>query len=103
MTDPTPNRRQTLIQGHIDVQGHVYLLNAEPDPSGTGWIARVGEYEATSAADPALRQIRNEQNQLASLEVASQSFTAHAPTEDAAIAALEQEIRTAVTEATRPS
>ena len=92
---------ELLIQGHIDVLGHVYLLRAEPDPSGGRWIARVDRYSAEAGAAPVLRHVRGEENQLGTLADISGSLTADGPTEDAAIEALEHEIRAAVTEATR--
>ena len=92
---------ELLIQGHIDVLGHVYLLRAEPDPSGSGWIARVDRYSAEAGAAPVLRQVRGEESRLGTLAEISPTLTADGPTEDTAIEALEREIRAAVTEATR--
>ena len=108
MAHPTPTggdgpSEEIVIQGHVDLEGHVYLLNADPHPGGAGWVARVGEYEAQSGAAPVLRQIRDSDSALGELETVSERMTAEGPTADAAIDALEAKLRGAVAEATRPT
>ena len=103
MAESTPPgvKETRIIQGHIDVKGHVYMLDADPDPTGTGWVARVAQYAAQRDAAPVLRQVRDEHSQFHDLAEVSEEMQAEGPTAEAAIDALEAKIRAAVLEAIR--
>ncbi len=102
MAESTPPgvKETRVIQGHIDVKGHVYMLDADPDPTGTGWVARVAQYAAQRNAAPVLRQVRDEYSQFDDLADVTEEMQAEGPTAEAAIDTLEAKIRAAVLEAT---
>ncbi len=92
--------QEFVLQGHIDIQGHAYLLRADPNQSGAGWTARVEKYTTMRGAAAIQRQIHDEGGPLCTLADVSGAMTAEGATESEAIDKLELELRRAVTEAT---
>ena len=93
--------QEIVLQGHIDIQGHAYLLRADPNPTAPGWIARVNRYTTLPEAAAVQRQIRDEGGPPGALGDVSSAMTAEGATEEEALNRLEEEIRRAVTDATR--
>ncbi len=93
--------QEIVLQGHIDIHGHEYLLRADPNPAGSGWVARVEKYTTLRGATAVRRQISDEGGPLGTLADVSRAMTAEGATEEEALNALEEEIRRAVTEASR--
>ncbi len=104
MSDASPGgqgEQEIVLQGHIDIQGHACLLRADPNPTGSGWIARVDKYTTLRGAAAVQHQIRDEGGPLGPLGDVSSAMTAEGATEEEALNRLEEEIRRAATEATR--
>lgn len=89
-----PNERE------IEIRGHAYALAAWP-AADTGWLARIVRYTLKSGTAALLRPILDGRSQLHDQAAIVSTMRATGPTAEAALDALVDRLRAAVTEATR--
>lgn len=85
----------------IKIRGHAYALSAHPADGDAGWTARVVRYTLTGGATALVRPILDGRSQVHDQAAVVSTMRATGSTAEAALAALADRLRAAITEATR--